>query len=186
MSNAGDTETSTKLRSFRTLLGRCSGPICNVIRETREAWPGLSSYKRFEQLVSLALTAVVGLVVVAALFELCLRVVSLLLNGLIDPADQEVFQALFGMILTVLIALEFNHSIMEVLERENSIVQVRTVVLIALLALVRKFIVLDTSKTDPFTIIGLAAAVLALGAAHWMVRDRDRKDPQEKTTPRTL
>ena len=146
----------------------------------------MSSYKRFEQLVSLALTAVVGLVVVAALFELCLRVVSLLLNGLIDPADQEVFQALFGMILMVLIALEFNHSIMEVLERENSIVQVRTVVLIALLALVRKFIVLDTSKTDPLTIIGLAAAVLALGAAHWMVHDRDRKDPQEKTTPRTL
>jgi uncharacterized membrane protein (DUF373 family) len=132
------------------------------------------------------LTAVVGLVIIAALFELCLRVVLLLLNGLIDPADQEVFQALFGMILTVLIALEFNHSIMEVLERENSIVQVRTVVLIALLALVRKFIVLDTTKTDPLTIIGLAAAVLALGSAHWMVRDRERKDTQEKTTPRTL
>jgi uncharacterized membrane protein (DUF373 family) len=126
------------------------------------------------------LTAVVGLVIIAALFELCLRVVLLLLNGLIDPADQEVFQALFGMILTVLIALEFNHSIMEVLERENSIVQVRTVVLIALLALVRKFIVLDTTKTDPLTIIGLAAAVLALGAAHWLVRDRAPKDTQEK------
>src|ERR1700738_3249318 len=111
MTHTGATETSTKPSPSRTLLGRCSGPICNVIRETREAWPGLSSYKRFEQLVSFALTAGVALVVIAALFELCLRVVLLLLNGLIDPADQEVFQALFGMILTVLIALEFNHSI---------------------------------------------------------------------------
>jgi uncharacterized membrane protein (DUF373 family) len=180
MSNAPDPGPSAQTRSSHTLLGRSSATICNVIRETRETWPGLSSYKRFEQIVSLALTAVIALVIVVALFELCFRVVLLLLHGLIDPADQEVFQALFGMILTVLIALEFNHSIMEVMERENSIVQVRTVVLIALLALVRKFIVLDTSKTEPVVIIGLAAAVLALGAAHWLVRDRAPKDTQEK------
>ena len=80
------------------------------------------------------------------------------------------------MILTVLIALEFNHSILSVLERKQSIVQVRTVVLIALLALVRKFIILDISQAEPLTIIGLAAAILALGSVHWLVRDQDRKD----------
>ena len=32
------------------------------------------------------------------------------------------FQAIFGMIFTVLIALEFNHSILSVLERKESIV----------------------------------------------------------------
>jgi uncharacterized membrane protein (DUF373 family) len=69
----------------------------------------------------------------------------------------------------------------EVLERERSIVQVRTVISIALLALVRKFIVLDVSKTEPFTLIGLAAAVVALGSAHWFVQDRDRTGTQEKS-----
>jgi len=54
----------------------------------------------------------------------------------------------------------------------------RMVILIALLALARKFIILDASKTKPMTIIGLAAAVLALGAVHWLVRDQDRKDTQ--------
>jgi uncharacterized membrane protein (DUF373 family) len=83
------------------------------------------------------------------------------------------------MILTVLIALEFNHSILSVLERKQSIIQVRTVVLIALLALVRKFIILDINQTEPLTIVGLAAAILALGSVHWLVRDQDRKEAPE-------
>ena len=64
---------------------------------------------------------------------------------------------------------------MGVLHRKESIVQVRTVVLIAILALVRKFIILDASKTEPLTILGLAVAVLALGGVYWLVRDQDRK-----------
>jgi uncharacterized membrane protein (DUF373 family) len=161
-------------------LGPYSLAIRNAIGETREAWPSLSHYKRFEQLVSLVLTVLVSLVIIVTLFHLSIRIAVLLLYGLIDPADPENFQALFGMILTVLIALEFNHSIMGVLERRKSIVQVRTVVLIALLALVRKFIILDVSKTEPLTIIGLAAAILALGSVYWVVRDQDRKDAPEE------
>src|SRR3954470_561449 len=117
-----------------------------------------------------------------ALLNLMARVALVVIFGLVDPADQAVFQAIFGMILTVLIALEFNHSILSVLERKQSIVQVRTVVLIALLALVRKFIILDASKTEPLTLLGLAAAILALGAVHWLVRDQDRKDTVESPT----
>lgn len=37
------------------------------------------------------------------------------------------------------------------------------------------------SKTEPLTIIGLAAAVLALEAVHWLVRDQDRKDTQSRS-----
>ena len=155
---------------------RNAAAIRNLLRETQEAWPGLSYYKRFEQLISLALTVVIALIIIAALFELCVRVVLLLVSGLIDPADQETFQAIFGMILTVLIALEFNHSIVEVLERKHSIVQARTVLLIALLALVRKFIVIDVNRTDALTIIGLAAAVLALGSAYWLMGAQNRGD----------
>lgn len=155
--------------------------MSDMLRDTREAWPGLGLYERFEQIVSILLTMMIGLVVVAALINLTFRIVGLLFYGLLDPADHGVFQAAFGMIFTVLIALEFNHSILSVLERKESIVQVRTVVLIAILALVRKFIILDAAKTEPLTIIGLAAAVLALGAVHWLVRDQDRKDASAET-----
>jgi uncharacterized membrane protein (DUF373 family) len=176
---SGDGKTSNGSRA--AWHGRYSLAIRNAISETREAWPSLSHYKKFEQLVSLVLTVLVSLVIIVALVHLSIRIAVLLLYGLVDPVDPENFQTLFGMILTVLIALEFNHSIIGVLERRKSIVQVRTVALIALLALVRKFIILDVSKIEPLTIIGLAAAILALGAVYWVVRDQDRKDaaPQD-------
>lgn len=41
-----------------------------------------------------------------------------------------------------------NHSIRDVLERRHGIVQVCTVVLTALLALVRKFIIIDAMRTE--------------------------------------
>jgi uncharacterized membrane protein (DUF373 family) len=108
-----------------------------------------------------------------------LHIMLLLLSGLVDPSEQGVFQAIFGMVMTVLIALEFNHSVVSVLERKNNIVQVRTVVLVALLALVRKFIIIDATKVEPVTIIGLAAAVLALGTVYWLVRENERRGAEQ-------
>jgi uncharacterized membrane protein (DUF373 family) len=156
----------------------------HALRQTREAWPDLSIYERFEQVVSMVLTSLIGLVIAAAVVNLSFRILMLVMSGLLDPAETGLFQSIFGMILTVLIALEFNHSIIGVLQRKESIVQVRTVVLVALLALVRKFIILDASKTEPLTIVGLAVAILALGSVHWLVRDQDRKDAAENSQAR--
>ena len=41
-------------------------PWATPCAKTRKAWPGLSTYERFEQVVSLLLTALIGLVIVAA------------------------------------------------------------------------------------------------------------------------
>lgn len=147
-----------------------------ALRQTRVAWPVLNAYERFEQVMALVVTGLVAALAVVALAHLAWRVLLLILYGLVDPADQEVFQAVFGMVMTVLIALEFNHTILGALERRHGVVQLRTVVLIALLALVRKFIVLDAAHAAPGTILGLAASVLALGAVHWLVRDQDRHE----------
>ncbi len=81
--------------------------------------------------------------------------------------------------MTVLIALEFNHSMLGVLERRHGVVQVRTVVLIALLAVVRKFIVVDAAQVMPVTIMGLAASALALGGVYWLVREQDSREDEE-------
>ena len=58
------------------------------------------------------------------------------------------FQAIFGAIFTVIIALEFKRSLLVIAERDRSVVQVRTVVLIALLAIVRKLMIIDPSAMD--------------------------------------
>jgi uncharacterized membrane protein (DUF373 family) len=49
---------------------------------------------------------------------------------------------------------------------------VHTVVLAALLALLRKFIVLDLAETGAGTIAALAFATLALGGIYWIVHLR--------------
>ena len=173
---AGHRATGTGQQPGVGFIERCHNAAATSLRETREAWPGLSTYERFEQIVALVVSALVSVLIAAALVHLTVDILLLVFFGLADPAEKEVFQAAFGMVMTVLIALEFNHSILGVLEREHGIVQVRTVVLIALLALVRKFIILDATKVEAMTLIGLAAAVLALGAVYWFVRDQDRRD----------
>jgi uncharacterized membrane protein (DUF373 family) len=154
---------------------RSRSSMSKAVEEIREHWPDLSTYERFEYGVSLVITALIGGVIVVALVHLTARIGVLLLFGLADPLDHAAFQTIFGMILTVLIAVEFNHSLVSVLERRDGVVQVRTVLLIALLAVVRKFIVLEVQDVQPLTLIGLALTTLALGGVYWLVRDQDRR-----------
>ena len=80
------------------------------------------------------------------------------------------------MIFTVIIALEFKRSLLVVAERQHGVVQVRTVILIALLAIVRKLMIIDLTTTDAPQLFALAAAILALGGVFWLVRDQDRRE----------
>ncbi|MGG5823990.1 phosphate-starvation-inducible PsiE family protein [Falsiroseomonas sp. HW251] len=157
-----------------TSLRRYWKAMSSGVQQTQDAWPALTVFERFEQVVALLLTFLISALVLVAVVHLVSRILWLVLHGLVDPAEQQVFQAVFGMVMTVLIALEFNHSILGVLQRRHGIVQLRTVVLIALLALARKFIIIDPAHAAPSTLLGLAASILALGAVYWLVREQDR------------
>lgn len=147
------------------------------IETAREGWHLLTVYEKFEQSVILVLTTIIAVVVIAAVWNLAVKVVAaLVLTGSFDPTDHAVFQAVFGMIFTVIIALEFKRSLLVIAERSESIVQVRTVVLLAMLAILRKLIILDLAATDALKVLGLAVAIVALGSVYWLVRDQDRKE----------
>src|SRR3569832_1496268 len=98
----------------------------------------------------------------------------MLVAGAFDPLDHEVFQSVFGAIMTLLIAMEFIHSIIRVIERRESIIQVKTVVLIAIMALARKFIILDASTKDAAMLAALAAVMLVRGVVYWLMRDNSQ------------
>ncbi len=108
----------------------------------------MSFYERFEQVVALVLSAVIAVIIVVSLFQLISIVFTLLVLDAFNPLDHEVFQSVFGMIMTLLIAMEFKHSIVRVALRRDSIIQVKTVVLIALIALSRKFVILDPDQNS--------------------------------------
>jgi uncharacterized membrane protein (DUF373 family) len=150
--------------------------IKQEFRDTRESFRLLSLYQRFEHVVIMFLTALIAVIVIVAVWNLSLKILfGLVLSGSLDPSDYSAFQAVFGMIFTVIIALEFKKSLLVVAERRDTVVQIRSVVMIALLAICRKVIILDLAETDALHILALAAAILALGIVYWLIRDSDRR-----------
>ena len=119
------------------------------LSQLKAQWPVMSFYQRFESAVAVALTFVIGFIILVALYRLASTVFVGMLSGILDPLDQKVFQNVFGEIMTLLIALEFNHTV------------------------ARKFVILDLHEVGPAEMLGLAAVALALGVTYWLIRDRD-------------
>jgi hypothetical protein len=95
----------------------CGRSLCQgrVEREATAKFRLLSLYQRFEHIVILILTALIAVIVVTAVWSLSLKILfELVLSGSLDPSDYAVFQAVFGMIFTVIIALEFKKSLLVV------------------------------------------------------------------------
>jgi uncharacterized membrane protein (DUF373 family) len=152
------------------------------LADMRLQFEPLSFYQKFEQICVLAITALIAVIIVFAIWHLAINVLTAVISNTFDPTDYAVFQTVFGMIFTVIIALEFKRSLLVLAERRESIVQVRAVILIALLAVVRKLIILDLKQTEALQLFALAASILALGSVYWLVRDRDHRDSRSGAT----
>jgi uncharacterized membrane protein (DUF373 family) len=136
-------------------------------------WSVLSTYQRFEASVAFALTFVIAAVIIVALYRLIVGVIDTLVLQSLNPLDHSVFQQVFGEIMTLLIALEFNHTLHYVITGERGIIHTRMVILIAELALARKVIVTDLFQVPPASALALAMLMLALGVTYWLMRERD-------------
>lgn len=143
-----------------------------ALDEMRSQWRLMTVYERFEQVVVITLSGVMSMVIVISLIQLIRHVFTLLVMDALNPLDHKVFQLVFGATMTLLIAMEFKHSIVRVALRRDSIIQVKTVILIGLIALARKFVILDP-EASPGKIAALAGATLALGGTYWLLRERD-------------
>lgn len=130
-------------------------------------------YDLFEHLVANILVLLISFIVLTALYKLGEDVIGLLVSKAFDPLKHETFQAVFGGIMTLLIAMEFKHSILIVTKRQQNIIQVKTVILVSMLALARKFIILDFNTIEATKIAALALALVALGAVYWFMREQD-------------
>ena len=144
------------------------------LRTLWASFDGLTLYERFEHAVIIVLTILIMVVVASATWRLSGVVALLVFTSQIDPTNQAVFQTIFGMIFTVIIALEFKRSLLVVLARQESVIRVRSIILIAMLAMVRKFIIIDLGEAVSTELFALSAAILALGVVYWLVRDQDR------------
>jgi uncharacterized membrane protein (DUF373 family) len=141
--------------------------------DVRRDWPVLTAYERFEALLAIALRLVIGLVILVAFYRLVSDVLETVVFRSLNPLEHSVFERVFGEILTLLIALEFNHTLQYIVSDERGVIRAKIVILIALLALSRKVIVLDLTALPAATVAALAALAFSLGLTYWLVREPD-------------
>ena len=141
--------------------------MLNIAALKRE-WKTLTSHERFEQVVSRVIMLFIAVVIV---YSLVLVGIELVRDFIVSPdfMGTEVMQDVFGSLLTVLILLEFNHSIATSLANKSGILQARVVVLIAILVVARKIILLDFKTATLASLGGVAGMALALGALYWLL-----------------
>lgn len=75
---------------------------------------------------------------------------------------------IFGFFMIILIGLELIYSIKMYLKNEN--VQVEIVLMVAIIAISRKIIILDSRNLDGIALLGLGGLILALSGGYFLIR----------------
>lgn len=129
----------------------------------------LRNLGRFEGWVSKLLSIAMVIVIVVVIADLGLYLAATLLDP--DPSNflGESLLDIFGLFLSVLIALEILENITAYL-REH-VVQVELVIVTSLTAVARKIIILDLKEVTGVSLIGLAIAILALSISYLIVKN---------------
>lgn len=99
----------------------------SILSEFKATWPLMSFHGRFEQIVAQLLSGVIAVAIVIPLVQLVRTLYHLLFQDAFNPLEHHVFQTVFGMITTLLIAMEFKHSVIKAAPHRDSIIQVKTV-----------------------------------------------------------
>jgi uncharacterized membrane protein (DUF373 family) len=86
--------------------------------------------------------------------------------------------ATFGAFMAVLIAIEIFVNITIYLRED--VIHVKIVLATALMAIARKVIILDFKQTEALHVFGIAAVVLAMSIAYWLVAVKDKAPPIPK------
>jgi uncharacterized membrane protein (DUF373 family) len=81
---------------------------------------------------------------------------------------------IFGLFLNILIALEILENITAYLRKH--VFQVELVIVTSLIAVARKFIILDLGKVSGSELIGLGIAILALSISYLIIRISNEKN----------
>ncbi|NJL44918.1 MAG: phosphate-starvation-inducible PsiE family protein [Leptolyngbyaceae cyanobacterium SM2_3_12] len=123
---------------------------------------------QFEGLVSKVLSLAMIVVVFVIVIDLGIVLTKSLMTSSPEGFFGQTLTDIFGLFLSVLIALEILENITAYIKKH--VVQVELVIATALTAVGRKIIILDLSKISGLSLIGLAIAIFSLAISYWIVR----------------
>ena len=122
----------------------------------------------FEGIILRTLIAMMAFAIIAATADLAWVFVRDLLSPPFDFLTVNELLDVFAAFLLVLIGIELLDTV-KVYATERH-VHVEAVLLVALLAILRKVIILDFKDVPATTLFAVAAVILALGGAYWLMR----------------
>jgi uncharacterized membrane protein (DUF373 family) len=128
-----------------------------------------SLYTYFERAVAAALLLGMAAVILLATYSF-LRSVGTEAISTGNALDYTSFQLFFDRLLAAIIAIELAHSVQQMVSGQRGMAQVKTVVVIGLLAIVRKLILVDIGSTSGLFLLGIAATVLSLGIVFALIQ----------------
>ena len=127
-------------------------------------------FEKTEKYVAMFLLLLMGIVVIAATAEIAYEIVIALIQppgfflGVTELIDT------FGLFLMVLIGLELMATMHMYLSEHK--IHVEMMFLVALTAVARKVVILDTAKTEPLLVIGIGFLILALSTGYFLIRKK--------------
>ena len=137
----------------------------------KRQWGDLTAYERFEQIVSRFVMLLISAVIVYSLIIVSINLFNQFTLNLAF-VDVTALKDVFGSILTILILIEFNHSIALAISKRSGVLQARYIVLITILVIARKVILLDFSTASFESLIGISGIALAFGLLYWLISVR--------------
>lgn len=149
--------------------------MTNWGRRLIQQWSDKAFLKRLQQFEGLV-SKVLSITMVVVVLIIIIDLVIVLTQNLITSSPQgflgQTLTDIFGLFLSVLIALEILENITAYLRKH--VVQVELVIATALTAVGRKIIILDLDKVSGVSLIGLAIAIFSLSISYWIVRSTHR------------
>ena len=134
-------------------------------------WKQFLTYETFERVASRIVMIFIAIIIV---YTLILMAMTLFDQIKFSPAyiDTDSLRDVFGSILSILILIEFNHSIALAISRRSGVLQARPIVLITIMVIARKVILLDFSTATFEQLIGISGIAIAFGLLYWMINLR--------------
>lgn len=145
-------------------------PIKNLLRQITAAGKDenfLNLVHILEGVISKVLSIAMLIVIIVSVADLTILLSKELFAEPVGFFNTTLIE-LFGLFLNILIALELLENISAYLKKH--IIQVELVIVTSLIAVARKLIILDLTKTSGIQLIGLAIAIFALSVSYWIVR----------------
>ena len=139
--------------------------------DLRPDWKQFLSYEMFERVASRIVMFFISIIIV---YTLILMGITLFDQIKFSPSyiDTESLKDVFGSILSILILIEFNHSIALAISKRSGILQARPIILITILVIARKVILLDFAAATFEQMLGIGAIALAFGLLFWLISAR--------------